>query len=247
MINAILINPEKNTFDHLERNLSIHCPDIRIDGEINNIKKIQSFLEGSNPKLLFVDLNIPDVKMLYFLGQLALKKLEFVVVSRVKEMAYEAFKYNAAGFILKPINTEELIRAIHNAGIRIQLKEEKEKGKRITEGLHHRLLENDLVGIPTMEGFDFVKINEIIRYEGMQRCTQVITTHKTNIISSYNLGEFRRLMEPYGFFSPHRSHLVNLNYISKYRREGSIVMQDGSLIPIARRKKTEFLDLILHV
>ena len=83
------------------------------------------------------------------------------------------------------------------------------------EKILNERVENALVGIPNIEGFDFVFVKEIIRCEGLQKCTRIITTSKTDIISSYNIGEFRKLLEPYHFFSPHKSHLINLAFINQ--------------------------------
>ncbi len=104
-----------------------------------------------------------------------------------------------------------------------------------------------LIGIPTLEGFDFIAVKEIIRCEGLQKCTRIVTTSKTDIISSYNIGEFRKLLEPYFFFSPHKSHLINLAFLKKYKREGTIMLRDNACIPVSKRKKSEFLELVIHL
>ncbi len=115
------------------------------------------------------------------------------------------------------------------------------------ENLLHERSTNDLIGIPTLEGFDFLFVREIIRCEGLQKCTRIVTTDKTDIVSSYNIGEFRKLLEPYNFFSPHKSHLINLAFIKKYRREGTIILRDNSYIPVSKRRKAEFLNQVIHL
>ncbi len=80
-----------------------------------------------------------------------------------------------------------------------------------------------LVGIPTIECMEFVDTEKIIRCEGLQKCTLIVTTEKSDIISSYNLGKFVDLLEENGFFYCHRSHLINLKFVKKYTRE---IMKD---------------------
>ncbi|MBK8493318.1 MAG: LytTR family transcriptional regulator DNA-binding domain-containing protein [Saprospirales bacterium] len=70
-----------------------------------------------------------------------------------------------------------------------------------------------------------------------------MTTEGKGIISSCHIGVFRDRLENQGFFSPHKSHLVNLQYIRKFLREGTLVMRDGSTVPVARRRLT-FLEQI---
>jgi two-component system LytT family response regulator len=109
----------------------------------------------------------------------------------------------------------------------------------------HKL--NELIGIPTMEGYEFIMTNEVIRCEGLQKCTRVITTTKTDIVSSYNIGVFIKLLEPYNFFSPHKSHLINLLFIKRYLREGTIVLKDNSCVPVSKRRKSEFIGRVVHI
>ena len=104
---------------------------------------------------------------------------------------------------------------------------------------------NNLIGIPSIEGIEILKVDEFIRCEGLQRCTRIITCSKKDIINSYSIGQFRKLLESYDtFFSPHRSHVVNLLFLDKFRKAGEIVMKDGTSIPIVRNKKSAFLNLI---
>ena len=60
------------------------------------------------------------------------------------------------------------------------------------------------------------------------------------------LKDFEEMLLPYNFYRVHNSHLINLNYIKKYMRSegGHVMLQDGTVIDISRRKKEEFLKMI---
>ena len=60
------------------------------------------------------------------------------------------------------------------------------------------------------------------------------------------LKDFESLLRPYDFFRVHHSHLVNLKQIKRFIRGegGQVVMLNGYVIDVARRKKEEFLNLI---
>jgi two-component system LytT family response regulator len=104
-----------------------------------------------------------------------------------------------------------------------------------------------LIGIPTMAGMDFLYAYEIVRCEGLQKSTRIVSTRKTNMISAYNIGEFKKLLEEFGFFSCHKSHLINLMHVKKYTREGFVYLSDNIAIPLARRRRLEFLDQLRHL
>ena len=60
------------------------------------------------------------------------------------------------------------------------------------------------------------------------------------------LKDFEDMLQPYHFYRIHNSHLINLNYIQKYVKAngGQVMMKDGTVIDVARRKKEEFLKMI---
>lgn len=102
------------------------------------------------------------------------------------------------------------------------------------------------VGIPTIDGMEFLKVEEIIRCEGLRRLTKLHLEGRA-IISSYNIGEFGKLLGPCGFFAPHKSHLINLQYLRSYHVDGTIILRDGACVPLARRRKEAFLRRVRHL
>ena len=247
MVSAMLIENEVNLISSLEEMLIRFCPQVMVSGKIDSIKNSGNQITELNPELIFV-----DIEKTHNLGMDVVKyfnavKFEVIFVTDATHLAVEAIKCRAAGYLLKPIEKDELVYAVNNAIKRINEKKENSYNKRMVKNLMNHSPENDLLGIPTIEGFEFISINDIIRCEGLQKCTRVITKDRTDIISSYNLGEFRKLLEPMGFYSPHKSHLINLQYLRKYHKEGNIMMVNNTFVPVAKRKKKEFLNQVKHI
>ena len=67
------------------------------------------------------------------------------------------------------------------------------------------------------------------------------------LLVSRTLGEFEELLEPHGFMRIHRSHLINLDCVTRYirGRGGQVEMTDGSLLDVSRYKKDEFLKRLM--
>ena len=66
-------------------------------------------------------------------------------------------------------------------------------------------------------------------------------------IASKTLKEYEDLLPSDVFFRAHHSHLVNINFIVRYHKGkgGIIEMQDKSIIPLATRRKADFVNLFL--
>ncbi|QDK81616.1 histidine kinase [Spirosoma sp. KCTC 42546] len=100
------------------------------------------------------------------------------------------------------------------------------------------------IPIPTLESVLLFTSDDIIRIEAMGSYTTVHFINRKELVASRSMAEFEQVLIDHDhFFKVHKSHLVNLNYITKYRRGdgGTLMMTDGSEVDVARRVKPEFL------
>jgi len=246
MVNALLIESPGGVLPCLETLILGTCPEVNISRKADSLADVYHQLREMQPELMFVDIdNLKEGEIELFDNFIA-ADFEVIFVTTTVDYALKAIKYGASGYIIKPVNKDELVFAVNHAVQKIKRKEEQARNKHLLNQLIQHHVHDRIIGIPTLEGFEFLHIDEIIRCEGLQKCTRIITIEKTDMISSYNLGEFCRLLEPHGFFSPHKSHLINLKYIRKYNREGSIIMHNGTYVPVSKRRKKDFLNQFIH-
>lgn len=248
MVSTLLIDNDKKAATNLEQLLVKHCPQVSVCGIAYSFKNAVNIIENKKPQLVFTEVELYSGNSLKLLDLFNIFGFEIIAISNNNSFALQAFNCCATGYLLKPIKTDKLIKSVKHAKQRIYEKNHNLISTSSEQFVRRNELKStEMIGIPTIEGFEFVCVNDIIKCEGMQKCTRVITKEKTDIISSYNLGEFRKKLEPYGFYSPHKSHLINLNLICKYHKEGNILMCNGTWVPVATRKKKEFIDRIKHI
>ena len=247
MINAILIDYEINTLEKLKGHLQQHCPEVHISGTATCNKSACQLIKEQKPNLLFIETQMLNDNCISELYHTAESGFETIFISNLPTHAMKAIRYRPSGYVLRPIQSEDLIQAVKSATQEINKKAKPESSSKALPNLLSRIPSNEPIGIPTMDGLEFIAIGNIVRCEGLQKCTRIITTEKSNIVSSYHIGHFRKHLEAYGFFSPHKSHLVNVLQIKRYSKEGTIVMRDNSWVPLARRRKTDFLNLMPHL
>jgi two-component system LytT family response regulator len=100
------------------------------------------------------------------------------------------------------------------------------------------------IAIPVKEGFDFVPINEITSCEARNKCTIVCTQSGKRYTCSRLIKEYEDLLPGSLFFRIHHSYMVNISFVRKFfkdGRSGYVELLDGSTIPVASRRKDEFL------
>jgi two-component system LytT family response regulator len=247
MIRSILADRVNNDILSLESMLSNDFPNIHICGKADTISATTNIVKKINPELVFINVELLLNNGFALNDFFSSVNYEVIFLADTNNYVVDAINCSACGYLVKPFQKKHLNNAVNNALLRISIKQDNSRNKILVEKYFKQSCNEDVIGIPTIEGFEFISINEIIRCEGLQKCTRVITRERTDIISSYNLGEFRKLLEPYGFYSPHKSHLINLKYIRKYHREGNILMINDSFVPVAKRKKREFLNHVKHI
>jgi len=84
---------------------------LNVQGSFENGKDALEFLHTNPIELLFLDIEMPDMKGWELLDSLSYIAL-VVVISANKEYAYDACKYNVTDFIEKPISVTNLNAAL---------------------------------------------------------------------------------------------------------------------------------------
>lgn len=103
---------------------------------------------------------------------------------------------------------------------------------------------NKIISLPTANGCEFLTLNDIIRCEGDNNYTVFHVQNAKKLIVSKTLGEYERMFSKYNFYRIHQSHLINLRHVKRYAKDGGVVvLSDGSLVEISRRKKLAFFKL----
>jgi two-component system LytT family response regulator len=242
MLNTLLIDNDLAAIKILEVMLQENCPQINICGKANTFNEaVDQINLHVRPDVIFSEIDLPLTSGFKFAESKLVDDCELIFVTTNPTYALKAIKKQAAGFLLKPVKKKELLHVVDIAEDRIKEKKDVESNKLLIQKYESEEIAKNVVGIPTIEGFEILHLSEIVRCEGMQNCTRIITKDRSDIISSYNLGKFTRLLGKIDFLSPHKSHLVNIHYIKKYLREGTIIMYDDSYVPVSKRRKMDVL------
>ena len=243
-IESIIVDREPGISSYLKKCLVSKFPEIAIRGEASSYGEACALIKTFHPDLIFSDVNIFTKNTVGQSSKNGESSYEMIYLSEKSEDAIQAIRQDVCGFLLKPLDVNDIAGAVGSA---IRKLSQRLFPSMVSDAVPVLLPHTKLVGIPTLEGIDFLYAHEIVRCEGLQKCTRIVCTRKNNLISSYNVGEFRKLLEEYGFFSCHKSHLINLMHVRKFTREGFVFLIDNMAIPLARRRRLEFLHLLKHL
>lgn len=230
MINAIIIDKEQSITNRLVNLFEDLEPNIKFKAFFKNITEAFSSLYKTD--LVFINSDSYGQDSINLLLSHT-KKNQVICIGNEEKDACKAFHINALDFILIPFDQVRIYKLIQRIHSRLKTDQFDQNEKKIR-----------LLGLPTIDGFDFIPYAEVIKCEGLHSYTRIVLKNKKEVISSNNIGEIEKLLKGNGFFCPHKSYIINLTEIHKYSNEGVIYLKDGTYVPLARRRKSEFFKKI---
>jgi two-component system LytT family response regulator len=210
-----------------------------------NVAEAIKAIDQFNPDVVFLDIQLQRETGFDLLTRLKDFDFEVIFTTAYSEFAIKAFKFSAIDYLLKPIDIEELKRAL--------LKVERRIGNTFTERLQQLMQnlrtgssENYRLALPTTDGLVFVKINQILYCEASSNYTEIIMDDNKKYVVSRTLKEYEDMLTEQNFFRIHHSYLINLNGIKKYVRGdgGYVIMNNDKSLDVSKRKKEGFLSRI---
>jgi len=244
MIKAVIIDDEPQSRTTVSNILTNFCDDIVILGEADDVSSGFKLINGKSPQVVFLDIQMPDGNGFDLLQKFETIDFHVVFVTAYDQYAIKAIKFSAIDYILKPIDPQQLIDAVEK--LRKLLPQQTQSTERINNLLANKQVLSK-IALPTLNGYRFVNIKDIIRCEADNNYTNFFLQTTEQVIVTRTLKEYEQLLKSDSFIRVHQSHLVNLNFVTQYiKGDGGIaIMSDGSEVEISRRKKEEFLKSML--
>ncbi len=245
MITAIIIDDEPKGRNSLRKKLLEYCPQVTLVGEAENGDEGLALIEKHDPRIVFLDIEMPMMNGFEMLQHLPRKNFHLIFTTAYDQYAIKAIKYAAFDYLLKPIDIEELQATIKKAEEQIALNNTTERLETLSHNLAGKL-QLQKIAIPTMEGLWFFNLSDIVYLEAESNYTTLHFVNHPKIVASRTLREFEELLPTDMFFRTHNSYMINLNFIRRYIKGdgGQIELQNGHTVDVARRKKEEFIRLI---
>jgi len=247
MVRCIVVDDEFKSRESLKILLEDFCGNANVLALCQNVEEGVIAIKEHNPDVVFLDIQMQSETGFDLLTKVKPINFEVIFTTAHSDYAIKAFKFSAIDYLLKPIDIEELKKAVEkverklNFNISARL-EQLVQNLKPTSGQNHKL------ALPTLDGLIFVKIVDIIYCEASSNYTQIFTHDGKKHVVSRTLKEYEELLADHDFFRIHNSFLINLNSIKKYVRGegGYVIMTNDVSLDVSKRKKGAFLSKLGH-
>lgn len=211
-MNAYLVDDEQLALNRLSRLLQ-QTGRVQILGATTDPSHAIEFLSNNACDVVFSDINMPEVDGFEMLAQLDSQPL-VVFTTAYSEHALRAFEVNSVDYLLKPIEPEQLDRAL-------------KKLERIRGGLEPR---PDLAALlaqlsrakayparlPSRIGdrVEFVDLSRVTHFYANDKLTYAATPKKDFVVNQ-TISELESKLDPARFIRVHRSTIVNIDFVKE--------------------------------
>ena len=241
-LKAVLVDDEEHCIETLKWQLERHCPSVQVVKTFKSPVECLKFLMYNDIDLLFLDIEMPVLNGFDLLNALPKKDFALIFTTAYDEFAIKAIKQRAIDYLLKPIDRTELEKAVQLA-----VENKRDLELRLAELMKDMEMESiEKFAIPTREGVELVNTSEIVRCESDSNYTHIYLANGKKYMVSKTLKEIEEQLLNESFVRVHQSHLVNMSHVMKYIKgtSGYLILNDGSEVPVSRRKKNDFMEKI---
>ncbi|MEL6924336.1 MAG: LytTR family DNA-binding domain-containing protein [Bacteroidota bacterium] len=245
-LRALIIEDEKHGLEALTGILAEHCPQLEVVATLSSVAEGLAFFEsGVKIDLAFFDIHLRNETIFQLIDQL--KEIDFNIIFTTAhdQYAVDAFRYSALDYLLKPIDPERLSLTINKLNKVPRPQKAVESQLEVFGQYYKNPNAFEKFTINGMDGMHFVNLRDIVRCQGNDNYTTFYLRDKTKVVVAKTLSDYQGPLERAHFYRVHKSHLINLNYMTMFSGT-HIKMDDGrdTVVPVSRRRKKAFLEKI---
>ena len=247
MYHTVIIDDDQLARHVLRHIIEQNFKEIEIVGEADSVASGLTLINEVKPDLVFLDIEMSDGTGFSLLEKLQNVEFKLVFTTSSSDYAIKAFKYSAFDYIVKPVLIENVRSTISRIND-IPVLREKKRIEVLKSNLNQGPEDSPTIALPEANGFNIVKVKDIIRCEGERNYSRIFFNNGTSVLISRTLLEFDNLLVPHGFFRIHRSHLISLKNVNRYLKTlgGQVEMLDKTQLPVSPKFKDELLTRLLY-
>ena len=243
MIKAILIDDEQDAIESLSSEMKMFCKEIEIIDSFTNPEEAISAINYLKPDCVFLDIEMPEIDGFQLLSHLKFRDFDLVITTAYDNYALKAFKENAVDYLLKPIDSDDLVKVA-----------QKIKGNKLNKQLGFSL--KDLlpqvekkatkIAVPLVGKTIFLNISDVVYCKSDGNYTTIFLENGASHLYSKKIKDVFETFNSNQIIRVHQSYLVNINYIKEYvKSEGYyLILENNKTIPVSKPNRAYILDAI---
>lgn len=246
MITAILIDDEQDAIESLAWEIKMFCKEIKVIDSFTNPEEAISAINYLKPDCVFLDIEMPKIDGFQLLSRLKYRNFDLIITTAYDNYALTAFKEDAIDYLLKPIDTDDLVKVVKKI---MKNKVNKQLGFSFKELMIPIEKKTRKIGIPITGKIIFFNIDDVYYCKSDGNYTTIFLKNGDKHLYSKKIKDVNELFNSDEIVRVHQSYLVNINYIKEYvKSEGYyLVLENNTTIPVSKPNRGRILKVIQNI
>lgn len=213
----LVIEDEKLAADRLVNLVKQIVPEANLAGTADSVKSaIRWFQNNPKPDLIFMDIQLADGLSFSIFEKIKVEG-PIIFTTAYNEYALKAFKVNSIDYLLKPIDKDELSKALEK--FNALYKNHNAQPQTYDAGLMKQVLQmfsnpyKTRFVVKVGEHLRHLDVEDVSHFSSVEKETFLITFSGKNYGLDQSLDQLEELVDPGNFFRINRKYLVNLRSI----------------------------------
>ncbi|WP_445456988.1 LytR/AlgR family response regulator transcription factor [Flavobacterium sp. HNIBRBA15423] len=244
---VLIIDDESKARSLLHTIISEYCLEIETIFQAENLLKGIEIIKKEPINILFLDIEMPNHSGLQLFDFLNIEEVDFEIIftTAYSDYAIQAFEFSAIDYLLKPLRPNKVKEAVEKAKKSLEQNQLQQRLTELKQALSSEKFNK--LALPVEDGVLFVKLEDIYFCEADGMYSKFYLKNNKKLLISKPLKYFTDLLDNKEmFYKPHRSYLVNLQYLQKLvKKEGTYLeMENNFLVPVSKEKREELMKII---
>ncbi len=212
---TIIIEDEEYAARRLENMIHQCDPSIEIVNKFASVQESVAWLKSNvQPDLIFLDIQLEDDLSFAIFEQVQVRS-KIIFTTAFDEYAIKAFKHNSIDYLLKPINQEELCRAIDKFRSWTAESNPVIDAVMLRDLLRPQQTFRERFMVTVGDKLKTINVSDIAYFFSAAGITFVVMHSKTQYSLDFSLDNLKEMLNPKEFFRVNRQYFIGLKSIDK--------------------------------
>lgn len=237
---AVVVEDEIPIRRNICRMIRQYTPQVEIVGEAGDIHTAEKVIRETWPDLLLLDIELHKETAFDLLKNLLDMTFKIIFVTAHKKYSYQAIKVETMDFLMKPISSFELRKAIAKVEKQLRLEE-----PTAIRNYYYQDPSGEIrLRYKTKEGMKFIYVKDIIWIKASRMYCEIIIDNSISTKLRRNISELEKQLTPYGILRINRSVMVNPKYITEVKTKTQFrvrVLKFNKTYPVSKKYQERVL------
>ena len=232
-IRCLVADDEPPAREILKRYID-NMPDLELVQECTNAMQVLSFLQLEEVDVIFLDINMPQLKGIELLKILK-NPPKIILTTAYAEYALEGYELDVVDYLLKPIQFERFVKAVHKA---VQL-----SGNNLNQisAIEKETKHDPFVYFRADRKMVKVMLGDIFYIESMKDYVKIFTTEGV-LVTKQSMTSVEAMLPENQFIRTHRSFIVSVPKIKSFTHE--LIEIEKAEIPIGKLFRNNVMKML---